>query len=461
MTSEPDEIPSPAEPASIIEIAPPPPPQPRPLIPTRTLPLFALLFGAGAVVLIFAFLTVHRRSPQELSQNSMAQRSHFSIDYWLQHGYFRSGGLAVRTGGTSPLYYHRSSTGGRFLTGFLAEKIYFAFNGHYSWRLLALHNQLVSLLTATLLGLLGFRLAVRTGATPPHAFVLALCVQAVHFTFPDNLSLYWGTTGREWFLLFAAAFLLIEERAQEQRTRALLLLQGVAAFFLVYMEYLAGIAFLAAYVVATLILGSDRATVKRLALTCALPLILALGVFGSQLAYVHLAYPKVPKEGSGFLMRTGLDGDARYYGDHLDIAYGRNVARQNFPHNRPFLFRWPWLFYAGVAALLISLVAAMRGRVSSVAVVSLISLLGAHFLYAALFSQAVVIHPYLFDVLLFTPLALALFAIVPALVESATDRRGIAVIAVFFLAVWVSMVQLRRFAMQYPIEAPKVSVTSG
>jgi hypothetical protein len=459
MTSEPDEIPSPVEPIQLVELTPPP--QPRPLIPTRTLPLFLLFLAVGAVVLSFAYLTVHHRSPQELSQNSMAQRSHFSIDYWLQHGYFRSGGLAVRTGGTSPLYYHRSSTGGRFITGFIVEKIYFALTGHTSWRLLALHNQVVSLLTATLLGLLGFRLAVRTGATPPHAFVLALCVQAVHFTFPDNLSLYWGTTGREWFLLFAAAFLLLDERGQEQRTRTLDVLQAVAAFFLVYMEYLAGIAFIVAYIVATLILGSERATLKRMAMTCVLPLVLALGVFGSQLAYVHLQYPKVPKEGSGFLTRTGMDGDARYYGDHLDIAYGRNVARQNFPHNRPFLFRWPWLFYAGATALVITLIAAMRGRVPRVAVVALISLLGAHFLYAALFSQAVVIHPYLFDVLLFTPLALALFAVVPALAETSTDHRGIAVLAVFFLAVWVSMVQLRRFAMQYPIEAPKVSASSG
>jgi hypothetical protein len=420
----------------------------------RTLPLFAILVTCGAVVLMFTLLTVHRRTPEELRANATAQRSHFAITHWIEHGYFASGGLTVRTSAKTPLYFHRSSTGGRFLTAFLSEKAYAAVTGHYSWRLLALHNQIISMLTAVLLGVLGFRLAARLGVRTAHALVLAICVQTVHFTFPDNLGLFWGSSGREWLLAFAFIFLLIEERSGDGRTRVHTVLQALAAFLLVYMEYLGGLAFLSAYAMATLMLEGNRPALKRLAITCALPILLALGLIGAQLTYVKVKHANVPKEGSGFLFRTGLDGSSTYYGDHLDIANRRDIARGNFPHNRPYLFRWPWLFFGGAVALLTVLLMAMRGRVPRVGVVSVVSLLGAYLLYAALFSQAVVIHPYLYDVLLFTPLVLSLLVIAPALLESTTRQSGIIVIAVFFLAVWVSMVQLRRFALQYPPAAP-------
>jgi hypothetical protein len=92
----------------------------------------------------------------------------------------------------------------------------------------------------------------------------------------------------------------------------------------------------------------------------------------------------------------------------------------------------------------------MRGRVTKHEVAVLASLLGAYLLYAAFFSQAVMIHPYLYDVMLFTPLVVALFSVVPALVESITDHRGIAVLVAVFLAIWVSLVQLRQYALRYP-----------
>lgn len=431
----------------------PPPPAAKPLpIPTRTLPVLAFLLAIGAIVFFFCRGTVHDRTMDELLLR--LQRPHKSVAYWLEHGYFSSGGMTVRASAEHPVYFYRSSTGGVLLSTFVVEKLYSAVKGGYSWRLQALHNQFVALLTGALLGLLAFRIATRFGAPPLHALVLGGAIEILHYTFPDTLALFWELTGREFFLMFAAIFLLLEEQSVDRRTRFVTIAQAVSAFLLTWMEVFAGLAFLLSYAVITLILRADRATMNRVAMIAVLPGVLALLVFTGQKKWVAAQHPEIPLEGSEFLFRTGLDGSATYYVDHLDIAYGRKWARGNFPPNKEHLFRWKWMFFAGTAALLASLIAAMRGRVPQTAIVALLSLLGSYLIYAAVFSQAVVIHPYLYDIMIYTPLALALCAVLPSLVESMTGHRGIAIMAVFFLAIWVSMVQMRHYMLWYPAPPP-------
>ena len=78
------------------------------------------------------------------------------------------------------------------------------------------------------------------------------------------------------------------------------------------------------------------------------------------------------------------------------------------------------------------LIAFIRNRAPRISLEVLTALIGSWLLYAAIFSQAFVIHPYLYDVLLFTPLAIALFALAPALLESLTRRTGAIVLVIFF-----------------------------
>jgi hypothetical protein len=119
-----------------------------------------------------------------------------------------------------------------------------------------------------------------------------------------------------------------------------------------------------------------------------------------------------------------------------------------------FLFRWEWLFFAGIAALLVTLAAYVRGRAPRVAAVTLLTLLGTYILHAAVFSQTVALHPYLFDVVLATPLIVALFAIVPALVEVRSGRTGLIIVLLLLAACWQSMFQLRIYALCYPAPQP-------
>jgi hypothetical protein len=424
--------------------------EPSPMsVPVRTLPLLLIFLGVGAVAFAFACATIYNRTSAEIQTNPNAIRQHYVLDYWLQHGYFHSAGITVREDGKP--YFYKSSTGGCLVSTFVVAKIYQAITGRYGWRLVALHNEVISLIGSTLFGLLGFRLARRAGVPDFHALLLGVSLQLVHFTFPTNLALYWEMTGRGWWLPFAMIFLLLEERAVDRRTRALTIAQALSVFLFTYMEYIAGVSFIASYIIITLAFTSNRVVVKRLLLACVLPGVLALSVFVSQRMLVNALYPDIPKKGSTFISRTGLDGSLQYYGDHLDIAFRRDTARGNWAEkSRPFLFHWPWLFIAGTVAVLYTLIGSMRARVPVAATTALVSLAGAYVIYAAMFSQSMVVHPYLYDVMLITPLILALFVIVPAMIESTVRRRGIAIAFAVFFALWMCMVHLRDYAVWYP-----------
>ena len=83
---------------------------------------------------------------------------------------------------------------------------------------------------------------------------------------------------------------------------------------------------------------------KRLLAVAIVPALLALGVYAGQIAWVRARHPQMDVQGSDFLFRTGLDGATTYYGTHLDIAYGRDVALRNYnAPARPYIFRWKWL----------------------------------------------------------------------------------------------------------------------
>jgi len=56
--------------------------------------------------------------------------------------------------------------------------------------------------------------------------------------------------------------------------------------------------------------------------------------------------------------------------------------------------------------------------------------------------------------MLATPLIVALFAILPALAESRMNQTGMIVLLAIFAATWLSMFQLRVYAICYPAPQP-------
>ncbi|HEX8411897.1 MAG TPA: hypothetical protein VF883_23815 [Thermoanaerobaculia bacterium] len=360
----------------------------------------------------------------------------------MQHGFFASYGLLVPTDDANLLY--RSWPGDFMLTAYAVVTV-----GGFDWRALALHNLLISLLAAALLALLAYRLAVRAGVDPLHAVVLAVSVEMVQFTFPENVAIFWGMTAQMLWLVAALLFLLVEERAVEARTRRMNLAQAALVFAMMRLQYVYAMMFLAAYLAAVFVLRDERPPLRRLALTIFVPAAAALAIFGGQLMLAKYD-PDVKLFGSRFMYRTGLDGDAELYGDHLDIAFRRDFIRAQLPGNRQYFYRWPVLFFAGVLSVLAVFVAYLRERVPRIAVVALITLLGAYVVHAAVFSQLVALHPYFFDPVLVTPLILALFALAPAIAEVHTGRTGLVTLVIFLAATWTAFYQLRVYALCYP-----------
>ena len=410
--------------------------------------LFAVFLATGLVCFAYLSRTVYRRAGEQLSKNPVTETSHAVIANWMRRGYFASHGLLVPVEGENRVY--RWSSGGYFLTAFVAEKLWVAATGRYSWRVVALHNVFVALVTAALLGVLAFRFARAIGIEPLHSLALAVAAQMVQFTFPDNLALYWIIRSQAWWLLFAIAFLLFEERALAAgRTRRLDVAQALIVFAMVYVEFIYATAFLGAYATAVMLLHGERPPLRRLAAMFFLPWLAALLIYQVQVR-TAAADPSVQLFGSSFLYRTGLDGDAALYGNHLGIALGRDRFRKYFPGQNQYLWSWPTLFFAGAAALLLTLGVHVRRRLPPGIATALLALTGSYVLYAAVFSQAVAVHPYLYDVLLATPLILALFTVAPALAEEWTAHTGVFVFVVCVAATWTAMFHLRVYALCNP-----------
>lgn len=413
---------------------------------------FGLFFLLALSAMAAAMLTVHNRPPEELIHDSGSLRSHTVISHWLNEGYFHYFGLINREADGEGIY--RSSTGAYMVSGFIVEKIYATMTGRYSYRLLALHNQIVSALLSALAGLLSFRLARRFGLDARIAFPAGAAVVGVVFMFPDNLQLYWEMSAQVYGLIFALVYLLLEERhfGMESPPRALLYAQAGSVFVMTMMEAIFALGFIASVVFTTWLL--QRGSWKRFVLVLIVPFIGAMAVYQLQLRAALMRFPDLPTKGSTILERTGFDGDARYYGDHLGIATRRDVARGNWERNREYLFRWKWVFILGVVSTLFVVIGFIRDRAPRIGLDILAPLIGAWLLYAAVFSQSVVIHPYLYDVLLFTPLCIALFAAAPALLESLNRRSGAIVLVMLFVAIWYSLFQLRLYSLRYPLPLP-------
>lgn len=438
------------------------PPQDPPFVPhtsrlfERTLPLFAAFLMVGTAFLVAAMLSVHNRDPQELLTRPNSKRSHVVIMNWLEQGYFHSVGMVNHSPERMEIY--DSSTGVFRVSGFVLEKVYSTIFGHYSYRLLALHNQIVSLIISALAGLLSYRLARRFALPPLLGFAAGASVVAVVFTFPDNLDLFWEMSAQAYALLFALTYLLIEERWVDQpsRPRIVMLAQAAAIFMMAIMEPIVALGFAASLMAVNTLVRRDGSW-KGLALVVILPCAAAMLLYQLQVKMATARFPDAERTGSKILFRTGLDGDSTMYGDHLDIAKRRDVARINWPANREYLFRWKWVFILGVVSSLTLFAGFIRGQVHWTALEALVALTGSWVLYAAVFSQSIVIHPYLYDVLLFVPLSIALFALAPSLLESITRRTGTILLVVVFCAFWYSLFQMRLYALRWPLTPPAIT----
>jgi hypothetical protein len=414
---------------------------------TRLAGLLYLAFGA--IVLLFLLGTVHRRTDAEIQ--TFNDRFHRVVQVWIEHGYLKHGGLAfTEPGELNPRQTIWRSSSMAFLQGaHVLERLHYLLRGSYSYRLMLLHNQVMVLLTAAAIALLSMRLALRIGLRREHALILGLASLAVFQTFPHNLFYYWEILPTLAVVLVASSWLLLEESfvGQDSEPHWVGRCRAVLVFLLVWIEPVSAAFMIGAFVGACFLLAPE--SFRRVALVRNVLLPAAAGVLMLmlQVLWVRYRFPEVTLEGSSFLFRTGLDGSTQYVEGHWDLVTRR------WPTPDWAINFWKWLFCAGVAATTAVYTFYLRGQStlrSSVFVLSVA--FGLYIPLAFAFLQSVAIHPYGYDIYLLLPFVIALFGVAPAILEQRSHNTGVFVYATVVLAWCFAFVQLRTYAIQFPLK---------
>ena len=391
----------------------------------------------------FLFITVHDRKETELKQRIDSRWSK-TLQNWIEHGYLKHGGMAFQY----PVYQkpdqrvYSSNSMLYMQLGHLMQRFHVANGGEFSYTLMAIHNQIVILLPACLLGFLAMRLILKTGIPFKQAVLLGLSAQTVYQTFPFSLNFIWGHALHPTFAIFMLGFLILEEGTfclkngiKRHLTGGLLVLIMVltspdSAFFFFLSYYFIKI------INCPVTLGFWKELVAN-----SFSFFLGLVVIAAQLFWVKSNYPQIKFESSEILSRSGFDGDLTYYFNHMDLLSARYLL--NLPS-------WYVLLATGIFSIVVVITIIQRNSRSLNQQTVLLSMVGVYILFAFLLSQTTVIHVYNYGNFLAIPVILALFALLPAWLEILFFRLkhtfvALSVIVAFgmagvqILAYWIQM----------------------
>lgn len=411
-----------------------------------------VLAAAGLVVLFALFNTVHRRSTAEIVNGSPARYREL-ITYWRDHGYVKHAGMWVRGAeeGWSPpkegetRYVYRSSMA-HLAAAHALQRVSFLVRGRYSDRLMAIHNQLVIWIGATLLGWLAMRLALPLVPHGGRALLLGFLVLVTYQTFPSNLMHYWELYASGAVQLFAILFLLSTHALINGDARRWRAARAIAVFGVAWVDPSIALVFLPLALLVCVLMGQPVLD-RRLVPTVLAPAAAAFALWGAQVLWMKWQFPGVQLLGSGFFFRTGLDGSVEYVKGHWDI-----VAFTRFRYNAGL--KWVGLLTIGALSLLVPLLRYHRVAALRQPMVLLVASACLYFPYAFIFSQGVIIHPTMFDTYVVIPLLLSLFCLAPATLEHESRQGGLFVAIAVIVAACLVMVQLRTYAMDFPLTIP-------
>ncbi len=178
-------------------------------------------------------------------------------------------------------------------------------------------------------------------------------------------------------------------------------------------------------------------------------------VYAGQLLFVYIYYPNAMFKGNTFLSQSGLDGAIDQYLFVLDLLPGHWTRTRYALH----VGNWSFLYFAGaISCLVISLVYLVNRRIDFVRIVNfdllilvLLISFGAYVPFAFVFSRGVVAHPDVYDYWIALPFIIALFGILPALLENIFSNTGLVVLIFSVIACALTFHQLRVFVVAFPL----------
>jgi hypothetical protein len=401
-----------------------------------------VFFVLGSLILIGLFLSVHSRGIHGM-QNELQERWPNVIHVWGKGGYINQGGLWF---GRSLSEDSSQDVISPYTMGFLQglhflERFHVWLNGSFSYSLLVFHNQLIPMFSSALLGFLAMRLTLRLGIRTVHAFVLGVGTQMMYQTFPSNLWFIWEIYPTTMNVLFMVLFLVCEVVIVDlkEKNMSVKYLRSFSVFSMVYVEWIGALCFLLAYCLMKKIFSQEKQSIKFLLKEIILPFSLAFVVMIGQLIWVKVNYHSVHLMGAG--IQPGLNHS------YLQVD---ELARELGKRYDSLLPDWNTLMTSGFLATLIVMTLVRCEKRNFIH----FSVLGAGIGFYALFlilGPKSFILPEAYQVYLAFILILALFALLPGWLETFNNNSGIFVLTFFVLAFCWSCIQIRNYAIYYPI----------
>ena len=404
---------------------------------------FIVLLFFGVALLILLFNTVHNRSDEEF-KNRLVRHHNKYIITWIKNGYFEHGGLAfVKPLQQEPKQSHAygSMPMSYLQLAHLIQRINYVFNGEFGYYLMAVHNQFFPMLSSVLLGFLAMRLSLKLKTPPLHALILGVSTLTVFQTFPVNLGAVWDIAPQDVWQPFAIYFLIRENSLDWKGYASKNCFFWVfLVFFMFFIDPYVTFFFMLSYGIILITTLPKEFEVYKFLKSVFFAGGCAILIIAIQINWVQFNYPHFFLARSSVLFRTGLDGDNQYYYSHLDLLWS--------PFE-PWLPRWKILFSLGTFATMavIFLVQWKRKHLSHQTI--LFMGVGSFLPMAFVFSQHGVIH-LRFEHLLAVPLVLALFALLPAWLETFNRNSGVFVLFSILIAFAFSGVQMLAYWLHMP-----------
>jgi hypothetical protein len=349
---------------------------------------------------------------------------------------------SLESGGMGALAFFIFS--GSAMLGFLLLTVHnrpeINLSGLNDFSLTGIHNQLLPLLAASFLGYLSMRLARRFSVSTANAYILGLGTQMVYQAFPNNLWFYWKPYPAAWWVLFLAIFWTLEERPQSGERK-----QGfffwMKALVLTGMYWVDGTATLFLIIFKSMV-SSRKSTEESKWASFFQSVKFPLGLGGTILAGKYiLLYMEI-------YAPAGLSGEL-FLQAYCDDGV-RGLMLKSLP---PQLPGWNILLVSGIIAIITVLAFVKEKEQQFFHPAILLSGVAAFLFSKIVFPEIFHAHG-IYDTYLAFPLFLTLFTLLPAWLETWNGNSGIFVLIAITLAFCATFVQLRNYAMLYPIPGP-------
>ena len=349
---------------------------------------------------------------------------------------------SLESGGMGALAFFIFS--GSAMLGFLLLTVHnrtqINFSSLNDFSLTGIQNQLLPLLAASFLGYLSMRLARRFSVSTNNTYILGLGTQIAYQSFPNNLWFYWKTYPAAWWVLFLAIFWTLEESPESDKRKQnyfswikVLVLTGMywadetATLFLIIFKSM---------------VSSGKSTEVSKWTSFFLNAKFPLGLGGAFIV------------GKYILIYMSIIAPASLSGELFLQAYCDDGIRGLMFKSLPPQFPgWNILLVSGVISIIAVLTFVKKKEQQFFHLAILLSAVAAFLFSKIVFSEIFHSHG-IYDTYLAFPLFLALFTLLPAWLETWNGHSGIFVLIATAVAFCTTFVQLRNYAVLYPIPGP-------